>query len=467
MNDAMGDARHADTWREMLAREHRGATAVLAGGVLVFSIAAFVVTTTLPSVVGEVGGLSWYAWSTTAYVVAALFAGTVTPGLLARSGSRRAYRVAMALFAAGTLVCALAPAMGWFLAGRLVEGFGGGMLSALSLAMVRTLFPRPLWSRAMAVISITWGGSTALGPAIGGLFADAGHWRGAFIALACLVVILWVAAERALPGTGHGSAPRRPAWGRLALLVASALAVALGGAASAWQWSLLGLIVAAGGVAWFHASESSHPRLLPRGALDLTGGLARVYAAQAFLLIAVVTEIFVPWFLQTLRGLSPLEAGYMSALMAAGWTLGSLASAGADGSRRRLATVLGPMTQFLALVGLALLLGRHGAGTLLAIAAALLALGAGIGLCWPQLGALVFQTAPRAERERAAGAITVVIGLANAFGSALAGMAANLGGIAVPGHAAHAAMVLFGGFALAPALALIAILGLRQQEGAP
>ncbi len=466
MNDSDDDTQLPGTWREMASRAHLGASATLGGGTFVFSIATFIVTTTLPTVVREIGGLRWFAWSTTVYVVASLIAGAVTARLLAGTGPRVAYRIAMALFAAGALLCGTAHDMGWMLAGRAVQGLGGGMLSALSFSMVRALFPRRLWSRAMTVISIVWGLATMAGPAVGGLFAQAGAWRGAFFSLAGVIPLLWIVVERSLPRRPPAAAPpRRLALGNLLLLAASAMAVALGGSATYWQGSLLGLIVAAGGIAWFRAREAGGGRLLPHGALDPTRGLGGTYAAQSFLLIAVVTEIYIPYFLQTLHGLTPLHAGYMSALMAAGWSLGSLASSGTDGRRRELAMILGPVAQFLALIGLALLLPRNGGDrVLLGIGAALLALGAGIGLCWPQLGARVFQTAPEGEKELAAACITVVITLANAFGSALAGMVTNLAGITVPGGAAAAAGALYGGFAIAPVLALFAILRLHAEE---
>ncbi len=468
MNDGSDDdARQPGSWREMATREHLGASATLGGGTFVFSISTFIVTTTLPTVVHEIGGLRWFAWSTTIYVVASLVAGAVSARLLAGSGPRMTYRIAMVLFAAGALLCATAHDMGWLLAGRLVQGLGGGMLSALSFSMVRSLFPRRLWSRAMAVISIVWGAATMAGPAIGGLFAEAGAWRGAFFSLAGAVPLLWIVVELSLPRRlPPGPPPRKLALGNLVLLAASAMAVALGGSVSFWQGSLVGLIVAAGGIAWFRAREAGGERLLPRGALDPTRGLGGTYAAQTFLLIAVVTEIYIPYFLQNLHGLSPLHAGYMSALMAGGWSLGSLASSGTDGTRRRLAMLMGPVAQFMALIGLALLLPRHGgAGTLLGIGAALLALGAGIGLCWPQLGARVFQTAPQGERELAAACITVVITLANAFGSALAGMVTNLAGVTIAADRALAARALYGGFAIAPVLALLAILRVHAEEG--
>ena len=469
--DGNGDeGRRPGSWREMLTRTHLGPAATLAGGTFVFSIATFIVTTTLPTVVREIGGLRWFAWSTTVYVVASLVAGALSAGLLARGGPRTTYRIAMALFATGALLCATATGMGWLLAGRLVQGLGGGMLSALSFSMVRALFPRRLWSRAMAVISVVWGLATMAGPAVGGLFAEAGAWRGAFFSLAGAVPVLWIVVELSLPRPPPPApAPRRLALGNLLLLAASAMAVALGGTATRWQGSLVGLIVATGGIAWFRAREASGLRLLPRGALDPTRGLGGTYAAQTFLLIAVVTEIYIPYFLQNLHGLTPLDAGYMSALMAGGWSLGSLASSGTDGARRRLAMLLGPLAQFLGLIGLALLLPRQvgsGGGTLLGIGAALLALGAGIGLCWPQLGARVFLTAPPGEKELAASCMTVVITLANAFGSALAGMVTNLAGVTIPADTGYAAMALYGGFAIAPVLALVAILRVHAEEKA-
>ncbi|MBA5791107.1 MFS transporter, partial [Escherichia coli] len=67
-----------------------------------------------------------------------------------------------------------AQTMPWMLAGRTAQGFGGGILFALSYALIRVVFDARLWSRAMAMVSGMWGVATLCGPAIGGIFAETG-----------------------------------------------------------------------------------------------------------------------------------------------------------------------------------------------------------------------------------------------------------------------------------------------------
>jgi predicted MFS family arabinose efflux permease len=203
-------------------------------------------------------------------------------------------------------------------------------------------------------------------------------------------------------------------------------------------------------------------RILPSGATRPGSPLCAVYGAMVLMMAGVTPEIFVPYFLQTLHGLIPLHAGYLSALMAGGWTLGSVATSGASSGRARVALTLGPVVLAAGLATLALLMPRAApAGPdLLPIGAGLLAMGAGIGMTWPQLGARVFGFAAEADRELAGASLTMVVMVGNAFGSALGGMATNLGGLLAPGGvpgAATASAWLFGAFLVAPLGAALAI----------
>src|SRR5690606_3390721 len=103
--------------------------------------------------------------------------------LLNRAGARDAYAIAAVVFATGTVICALAPAMPVLLAGRFVQGFGGGFLYALAYGVMRLIFAPRLWSRVIGLISATWGFATLVGPAVGGIFAQMGAWRAAFWSL--------------------------------------------------------------------------------------------------------------------------------------------------------------------------------------------------------------------------------------------------------------------------------------------
>jgi MFS family permease len=182
-----------------------------------------------------------------------------------------------------------------------------------------------------------------------------------------------------------------------------------------------------------------------------------------FLLAITVTsgEIFVPLFLQVLHHQSPLVAGYLAALMAAGWTLGSIASAGASGRGVGRVIVIGTLLGLAGMAALTVLVPTASDGTWLELAPICLALagiGLGVGLTWPHLLTRVLKVATPGEQELAGASITTIQLFATAMGAALAGMVANAGGLIDPGGTAgtaNAARWLFGAFTLAPLLCLI------------
>ena len=458
-------------WSELMRGGNAGRSAVVGGGMIIHALNTFIVTTILPSVVRDIGGLRWFAWSTVLYVVASLLGGAACARVLQRLGARHAYRAALLAFAAGSVACALAPSMPVLLAGRGVQGLGGGTLSALSFIMIRTLFPARMWARALSVVSVAWGVATLLGPAVGGVFAQWGAWRAAFWSVAAAAPLLLALVEVSLPRRMQRPAPPATgmAWLSLALLAGSVLAVSAAGTVRDPAWNAGGLALALAGFAVFARREASGgARLLPVGATRPGAPLCAVYGAMVLMLAGTQPEIFVPYFLQSLHGLAPLYAGYLSALMAAGWTLGSVLSSGAGGSDGRASLVSGPLVLVAGLFVLALLMPAAGpAGRdLLPIGAGLLAMGLGIGVAWPHLGARVFGYAAEADRELAGSSITMVVMVGAAFGSAMGGMVTNLGGLLVPGGApgaASAAAWLFGAFVAAPLLALLAIRRLPVQ----
>lgn len=459
------------SWGDLL-RGRNGLLAVaLTGGVALHAINVHIVTTVLPSVVQDIGGLDWYAWNTTLFVVASIVGAAVSVRLLAARGPRGACLAALALFALGSAACAAAPSMPWMLAGRSVQGLGGGMLAALSYALIRVVFAPPLWPRAVALVSGMWGVATLCGPAVGGLFAQAGHWRWAFWTL--LPVSALQAALVAVQLRGKGMAEDRPAIAlrQIALLAASVLAVAAASLSPqlAWQGAgvLLGLALGAAAIA---LDRRAAVRLLPRGATALASPLGAVYGCVALLLVGTTTEIYVPYFLQTLHGYTPLAAGYLTAAMAAGWSAGSLLSSGRAGAAAARLLRGGPVLCAASLLALAVLIPLHGgfaAGAhLLLSGLALAGVGAGVGVGWPHLLTRVLRLAPAGEGGLASAAITTVQLYGMAIGAAIAGLVANAAGLTAPGGvvgAQSAAVWLFASFALAPAAA--AWLARRASQG--
>jgi len=231
---AAGDRRPVDaTWGEMLDPQWIPALAVLLGGVLLHSMNVLLLATVLPSIVADLGGAALMSWPTTAYLASSIVAATCTGLLTAVAGPGRAFSAGAVIFGAGALLSSLAPSMGQVVAGRFIQGFGGGLLSALAYVLVRGTFPERLWPRVFALLASVWSVTVLVGPLVGGVFARFGHWRGAFVAVAALAAVLAVMALRALAAAGDGarrSAPRVPGgcvaliWGAIAAMSLAAIA---------------------------------------------------------------------------------------------------------------------------------------------------------------------------------------------------------------------------------------------------
>lgn len=445
-------------WRALLRAPHLGAMVVLAGGVGLYATNVYLTTSLLPSAIRDIGGERLYAWSTTVFLLASVASSVVVGRLLTAAGGRGAYLTAIGLFMVGTLVCACAPAMPVLLAGRAVQGAGGGLLAGLGYALLRSTLPPSLWSLGSALVSAMWGVGTFAGPALGGAFAEFGSWRGAFLALAVVGLVIASAVPRALTGARTSSAREPFPLVALLLLASAALVVGVASLASGWAVSLLGVSAGVVLVAAFVGYERRGPvRVLP--ALTFTAGnrLRWIYATIALLAVGSTTETFVPLFGQRLAGLAPLAAGFLGAALAAGWTLGELPSAvvAAPAATRRI-VMAGPVVLAAGLT-LAALTQRTdaGGGTVAAWVLALLIAGSGIGVAWPHLAtAAMGAVDDPAEGDKASAAINTVQLLANAFGAALTGVAVNLG----EPDTARSAVLLFGGFAALAAFGVVAAL---------
>ena len=186
-------------WRTLLAPRLVLILCVLLGGVLLHSMNVLVTATLLPSVVGELGGANLMSWPTTAFVASSIIAGSGTSLASGRFGNRRAFSGGAVVYAAGAVLCACAPSIGFVIAGRFVQGLGGGLLSALAYVLVRNAFPEALWPRVFGLLSGVWSITVLTGPLIGGVFASYGHWRGAFVTVAGMGCLLGAGALFTLP----------------------------------------------------------------------------------------------------------------------------------------------------------------------------------------------------------------------------------------------------------------------------
>jgi MFS family permease len=443
-------------------------TFVLAGGLAVHAVSVFVVATILPSIVADIGGLAYYAWTTMLFVIGSICGSAFAATLLGRRGARVSYGVALALFIAGSLLCAVAPAMWILLGGRLLQGVGGGMLSALGYACIRRLFPEALWSRAISLFSGVWGIAALTGPLIGGVFASLDAWRWAFLVDVPIGLAFAIAAQRVLPRDDETDAPPDVPSVQLVLLALAAAALASAGVTGSSYLRGAGVVVAtallAGLLRWDrHAGR----RLLPSGAFDPRCAMGAVSATMLLLAMATSATAFVPYLLQVGMGFGPMVGGYMAALQAMSWTIAALLTASASVAGARRAMAIGPLVMA---GGLAAMVWALSDGSLPAIAIAQLFIGSGIGMGWAHMGTLMMAAASAGERDVASSFIATTQLVALAFGSAFAGIIVNAAGFATattPVQVINAGCWLFAALCLAPASALLTSRLMLQAASAP
>ena len=462
-------------WRAMFEGGNGLAVTVFAGGVGLQAIETFIGSTLLPSVVAEIGGLELFAWNTTVFIVASIIASIFAAVRPFGIGPRGSYVLAAAGFAVGSLICGAAPSMEVMLIGRAVQGFGAGLLTAMSYAMIRIVFPEHLWGRAFALISSVWGISILIGPAIGGVFAAYDAWRWAFFVLVPCAVLLGALAFRVIPARSDERGMQAFPVPQILLLIGAVLGISVasilteGVALPAGLVALALLAIIVLGL----LDRSSTTRLFPRGTFALGSPLALLFAAMLLLNVAIISDMFVPLFLQRLHAQPPLIAGYMVALVAVGWSTSSVVTSSWTGSKSRLALIAGPLLQAIGAIGLALFIGRDNAGgdllPLVPVAVALVLLGIGIGTAWPHVTTRLLQAAPDGERDLTSASISMVQLFASGLGAAVAGVIVNGAGLAAGDTALNnlnAANWLYGLFIVVPLAALPIVWAIVRGERA-
>ena len=429
--------------------------ALLCLGIWLNAADTLVTATIMPSVAEEIGGYQYFGWSVAAFLMGSILAGACSGKLSIALGLRHATILAGVAYAVGCAMSALAPEFVTFVVGRLVQGLGAGAVVALCYVAITALFPESLWPRVYGAVAGVWGGATLLGPLMGGLFAEAGFWRGAFWMFVVQAIIFVVAVAVMLPSEKRGEARNRIPGLQLALLIAGVSLIGAAGIVSspalAGACALLGVI---GMGAMLVANGRTRDRLLPRAVADLTTatglGLLIMFACEA---AAIGFTVYGPAFIQARHAASPLMAGYVTGAIAAGWTVCALLVGGLPQAREGLAIRTGVGTLLFGVIWSAWAVTRGG---LVETGFAFLVIGCGFGLSWAFLARQVIAAAPANEQALASSAVPTVQLIGGAAGSAAAGAMANLLGF---GHGVEPAAAyavgpwLFGAFA---PLALVA-----------
>jgi MFS family permease len=398
-------------------------------GVWLHAADALVATTVMPSAIAEIGGLPYLYWTIALYELGSIVTGAASGLLTQRLGLRTAMSAAAGVYMVGCATSALASHMSVMLVGRLVQGFGGGAMLALSYVGVSQLFPPDLWPRVLAIVAGVWGVSSLVGPLVGGAFASAGVWRGAFWAFAAQAALLvaaapWLAAARTPPSDEAAELPGR----QLVALTAGVLAIAAAGVQHE-TWVMAACSVAGIGALalTLRLERNATARLFPPSPLSLAVPWGPGYVAVLLLTMATVSfTVYGPLLLARLFGVSPLLAGLLVAAESVAWTLAAIATANAPAHRESLLIRGGTAAIAIAVAGLAWTMPR---GPVWALGLWTAVQGAGFGICWAFLLRRIVAGVPDGDSDRASAAVPTTQMIGYAIGAAVCGMVANALGL--------------------------------------
>jgi MFS family permease len=278
------------------------------------------VTTVMPTVVHDLGGLADYGWAFSAFMLANVVGITVAGRRTDRIGPWAPFAAGAAIFAAGLCLAGLAPTMLALIGARTVQGAGGGALSSVIYAGVARAYAEDQRPRMLAMLSTAWVLPGLVGPAVAGIVADHASWRLVFFGL---VPIVALAAALTLPALA-AIAPTRTldaggASPRHALLLSGGLVLSLLGAQQ--RDLLIALPLLAGGIA---IARPGFRRLMPAGTLAAAPGLPAAIAAMGLVSIAFLgTETFFPLLVTEVHHRSSTLAGLALSAATFTWTAGA------------------------------------------------------------------------------------------------------------------------------------------------
>ncbi|HET6999213.1 MAG TPA: MFS transporter [Solirubrobacterales bacterium] len=394
-----------------------------------------VVNTALPAIQTDLGGsFTDLQWVIDAYALS-LAALVLTAGSLAdRLGRRRIFAVGLGIFSVASLLCALAPDPTFLNLARGLQGIGGAIMFAVSLALVAQEFPSgPERGMAMGIYGGTIGVAVAVGPLVGGLLTDGFGWESVFlinvpIGLAAIAVTYWKLAESRDPNA------TRIDWGGLVTFSSALFVLVLAlvrGNDAGWGSPLIVSLLA--GAAVLMAAFVVIEQRVKEPMLPLSLFRRRAFTGVQLAAFAVSGSMFALFlyltlYLQSFLGFSPVEAGLRYLPI----TIASFIAAPLAGIALAKIQARYLMSGGLALtgVGLALMGGLSLDSEWTALLAGFVISGVGVGLLNPVIADVALSVVPKERSGMAAGIndtfrqVGIAVGIA-AWGAIFLGVGAS------------------------------------------
>ncbi len=356
--------------------------------ILVFLLASLdqtIVSTALPTIVGELGGLQHLSWVVTAYLLASTVSGPLYGKFGDLYGRKIVLQTAIVIFLVGSVLCGLSQNMAELISFRALQGLGAGGLIVTAIAVIGDVIPPRDRGRYQGIFGAVFGVSTIIGPLLGGFFVDNLSWRWIFyvnLPIGAVAFAVIGAVFRVRPAPKHHKVDYLGAGLLAGGLSAIVLFTSLGGSTWAWDSSqiialiVIGVVALAGFV--FVESRVAEPilplSLFRNRTFAVTSAVGFIVGLALF---GAVT--YLPLYLQIVKGVSPTRSGLQLTPLMLGLLVTSVLSGQliSRWGRYRIFPIVGTAV---VTVGMALL-SRLGIATSLWMAALdMVVLGLGLGM---------------------------------------------------------------------------------------